>query len=104
MTPILERQLLLTRRHVLGRAGVGAAALWSLLARDKAPAAPGERETASQATHFPPKAKRVIYLFQSGAPSQMDLFDHKPKLADMRGAELPDSVRRGRGRPRRTRA
>src|SRR6202035_1787254 len=45
--------------------------------------------------HFPPKAKRVIYLFQSGAPSQMELFDYKPKLSDYRGAELPDSIRMG---------
>ena len=45
--------------------------------------------------HFPPKAKRVIYLFQSGAPSQMELFDYKPKLSDYRGAELPDSIRGG---------
>jgi hypothetical protein len=45
--------------------------------------------------HFAPKAKRVIYLFQSGAPSHLDLFDHKPKLAEMTGKELPPSVRRG---------
>ena len=45
--------------------------------------------------HFTPKAKRVIYLFQSGAPSQMDLFDYKPKLDELRGTELPDSIRKG---------
>lgn len=45
--------------------------------------------------HFAPKAKRVIYLFQSGAPSQLELFDFKPKLMDMFGQELPDSVRAG---------
>ncbi len=45
--------------------------------------------------HFPPKAKRVIYLFQSGAPSQLDLFDPKPGLLERRGTELPDSIRRG---------
>src|SRR6187551_1172869 len=45
--------------------------------------------------HFKPRAKRVIYLFQSGAPSQMDLFDYKPKLSDLRGTELPDSIRQG---------
>lgn len=43
--------------------------------------------------HFAPKAKRIIYLFQSGAPSQLELFDHKPKLKEMFGQELPDSVR-----------
>jgi hypothetical protein len=45
--------------------------------------------------HFPPRAKRVIYLFQSGAPSQMDLFDGKPEIRGKRGIELPDSVRMG---------
>jgi hypothetical protein len=45
--------------------------------------------------HFAPKAKRVIYLFQSGAPSQMDLFDHKPLLNEKHGTELPESVRGG---------
>ena len=45
--------------------------------------------------HFQPKAKRVIYLLQSGAPSQMDLFDHKPLLNEMYGQELPDSIRKG---------
>lgn len=43
--------------------------------------------------HFQPRAKRVIYLFQSGAPSQLDLFDHKPGLRNLRGTELPDSIR-----------
>jgi hypothetical protein len=45
--------------------------------------------------HFPPKAKRVIYLFQSGAPSQLELFDYKPKLEEMWGKDLPESVRKG---------
>ena len=45
--------------------------------------------------HHPAKAKRVIYLFQSGGPSQIDLFDHKPKLTEETGKELPDSVRQG---------
>ena len=44
---------------------------------------------------FPPKAKRIIYLFQSGAPSQMDLFDPKPQLESRRGQELPESIRQG---------
>ncbi len=89
-----EAALELTRRHFLGRAaiGVGAAALVSLLREDLEAAAssPGE-----PAPHLRPRAKRVIYLFQSGAPSQMDLFDHKPALADLRGQELPESVRMG---------
>src|SRR6266480_1827629 len=79
-----------TRRYFLQRTGIGlgAVALASLLNYDaRADGLPG-------LPHFAAKAKRVIYLFQSGAPSQMDLFDHKPRLAEMRGAELPDSVRR----------
>ena len=50
---------------------------------------------ANGATDFAPQAKRVIYLFQSGAPSQLETFDYKPALAKLRGTELPDSVRQG---------
>ncbi len=46
-------------------------------------------------THFPPKVKRIVYLFQSGGPSQLDLFDYKPLLNKMNGEELPDSIRQG---------
>jgi hypothetical protein len=74
-----------TRRTFLCSA-LGSAALASLLQAD---------DGAPVGTHFPATAKRVIYLFQSGAPSQLDLFDHKPKLKDLFGKELPDSVRRG---------
>jgi len=45
--------------------------------------------------HFAPKAKRIIYLFQNGAPSQLESFDPKPMLAKMRGEELPASIRQG---------
>src|SRR5260370_14517256 len=45
--------------------------------------------------HFPPKARRVIFLHQSGAPSQMELFDYKPNLVNLQGTELPDSIRQG---------
>src|SRR5205807_6055554 len=59
----------------------------------------GERGDAQQALpglpHFPPRARRIICLFQSGAPSQMDLFDYKPRLQELFGQDLPDSVRRG---------
>jgi len=70
--------------------GMGTAALASLLDADTKVTGglPG-------LPHFPPKAKRVIYLFQHGAPSQLDLFDYKPKLAAVRGEELPESVRNG---------
>jgi hypothetical protein len=74
------------------------AALASLLADDGHCAAPPTREYDGALTglpHFKAKAKRIIYLFQSGAPSQMDLFDHKPKLAGLHSKELPDSIRKG---------
>jgi hypothetical protein len=95
-----EHRLLLTRRQLFGRgaAGIGVAALASLLE----PKLFGEGVEINPATgglvglpHFPPKAKSVIFLHQSGAPSQMDLFDYKPKLRQLQGSELPDSVRHG---------
>ena len=87
--------LAMTRRHFFGKtsAGIGLAALGSLLDRDLfAATATGG---LAGLPHFPPKAKRVIYLHQSGAPSQIELFDYKPKLAQMQGTELPDSIRQG---------
>jgi hypothetical protein len=81
----------LTRRYFFGKAaaGLGTAALASLLQADESSGAmPGIPQ-------FPPTAKRVIYLFQSGAPSQMDLFDYKPRLRDLAKTELPDSIRGG---------
>ena len=76
-----------TRRQFLGRAatGIGTAALASLL----------NSESLANSTHFVPRAKRIIYLFMHGGPSQMDLFDHKPVLTKWRGTQLPDSVRMG---------
>jgi hypothetical protein len=88
----------LNRRHFLARSGLGlgAAALGSLLGREQARAGtPAASGGLPGLPHFAPKAKRVIYLFQSGAPSQLELFDPKPALAEKRGIELPDSVRRG---------
>ena len=80
----------LTRRHFFARssAGIGVAALSHLL---------GARASASAGSplHRPARAKRVIFLFQSGGPSQFELFDHKPSLAKWHGSELPDSVRGG---------
>ncbi len=74
----------LTRRQLFGRAsaGIGGAALASLLGEGRSFAAP----------HFAPKAKRVIYLFMHGGPSQLDLFDHKPGLKKLHGQEFPASV------------
>ncbi len=80
-----------TRRHFFGKSayGLGVAALAKLMGQDLASDSPTE------GTHFAPKAKRVVYLFQSGAPSQIDMFDHKPELERLRGEDLPDSVRKG---------
>src|ERR1700676_1404840 len=82
----------MTRRHFFSRTstGLGIAALAGLLQEDLRAdgALPG-------LPHFPPTAKRVIYLFQSGAPSQMELFDYKPKLGSLRATELPESIRQG---------
>ena len=93
MNPIEQRKQLLTRRSFLGLSStcLGAAALNSLLNES----AVGQNSGAplSGMPHFAPKAKRVIYLFQSGGPSQHELWDYKPKLADMVGNDLPPSVR-----------
>ncbi len=98
MDPRQEHVQLLTRRAVLSRSagGLAAVALASLLGeQSSARAATGGSTSSGSFPHFRPRAKRVIYLFQSGAPSQLDLFDHKPELAKYQGTELPDSVRRG---------
>jgi len=97
MNPIDEQQLMLTRRHFFSRfgMGIGTAALASLLAKDGFALGDSGTPGLSDLPHFAPKAKRVIYLFQAGGPSQLDLFDHKPKLANMRGENLPDSIRQG---------
>ncbi|MCA9121168.1 MAG: DUF1501 domain-containing protein [Planctomycetaceae bacterium] len=98
MDPRIEHRLLQTRRHFLGRAttGIGAAALSSLLS-DVAPAAspPGNDLGVLGKPHFAPKAKRIIYLFMSGAPSQLDMYDYKPKMNDLFDTDLPDSIRMG---------
>src|SRR5262245_38000716 len=75
--------------------GLGAAALASLLAEDAVAQDATAHAGLAGLPHFAPRAKRVIYLFQSGAPSQMDLFDYKPGLRDLRGTELPASIRMG---------
>ncbi|MBC8114952.1 MAG: DUF1501 domain-containing protein, partial [Candidatus Saccharimonas sp.] len=91
MSPTAETILQLSRRDFLGRSatGLGAAALASLLGREA-----GAGQT-SALSHAVAKAKRVIWLFQSGAPSQMDLFDYKPRLTEFHKQELPDSIRMG---------
>src|SRR5450432_1176670 len=83
--------LSLTRRHFFQRsaAGIGIPALASLLAAE------GTTGALPGLPHFAPTAKRVIYLHQSGAPSQVDLFDYKPMLDKMHATELPASIRNG---------
>ncbi|MCC6797011.1 MAG: DUF1501 domain-containing protein [Candidatus Hydrogenedentes bacterium] len=95
MDPIAKAELLMTRRHFFSRCscGIGVAALSSLLT-PQALAALTE-SAAHTGPHFAPKAKRIIYLFMSGGPSQLDLFDWKPKLQSVQGTDLPESVRMG---------
>src|ERR1700729_2863239 len=90
----LRNPLAITRRHFFAKAagGLGAIALGSLLPRSAMAQTPGGLPAFP---NFAPKAKRVIYLFQSGAPSQIELFDHKPLLNKLHGEQLPDSVRGG---------
>lgn len=103
--PLSLQQQLHNRRHFLGQAGLslGLPALLQLLnegnrasaAVPEAPAAPSAAQSLPGLPHFPAKAKRVIYLFQSGGPSQVELFDYKPQLETWRGKELPESFRKG---------
>jgi hypothetical protein len=93
---VLEHGLNMNRRRFLSKLslGIGSVALGSLLIPDLF----GSSEADMAVTGLPqfaPKAKRIIYLFQNGAPSQLDLFDYKPKLQEMFGKDLPASVRMG---------
>ncbi|MFC4870916.1 DUF1501 domain-containing protein [Negadavirga shengliensis] len=96
---IFTHGLQVNRRHFLSKLsiGLGSVALGSLLIPDLFRGA-GSGMSAEELTgvpHFAPKAKRVIYLFQNGAPSQLESFDYKPKLREMWGEELPESIRQG---------
>ena len=86
-----------TRRHFFQDCGVGLGkvALASLLAGGVSELSAAERPTAPKPSHFAPKAKRVIYLFMAGAPSQLELFDNKPKLKELEGKPLPPEVIKG---------
>lgn len=96
-----KQSQLMTRRTLFGgsAAGIGSIALGNLLAHDTFAAPANVTPTPSSSggipglPHFAPKAKRVIYLFQSGGPSHVDLFDHKDELDQLHGTDLPDSVR-----------
>ena len=86
----------INRRHFFSTSGTGlaTAALANLLSQTGRTAESSESKNV-ELGHFRAKAKRVIYLFQSGAPSQLETFDYKPKLQNRQGTELPDSVRQG---------
>src|SRR6187397_2169549 len=85
-----------TRRQFFGRGmnALGWAALASLTKTGMTDAV-GAEAAANALTHFAPKAKRVIYLHMVGGPSQMDLYDYKPKMVDFFDKDLPESVRNG---------
>lgn len=96
MNPILEHSALMTRRALLGQGGlgIGAAALGTMLG---ASARAGESANGSGILpHFAPKAKRVIYLFQNGGPTHVDLFDYKPRLRQLAGEKLPAELTDGK--------
>ncbi|MEQ8763909.1 MAG: DUF1501 domain-containing protein [Planctomycetota bacterium] len=94
MDPRIEREQTLTRRALLGHGarGLGALALSSMLPGVVKPA---PQNGLAELPHFAPRAKRIIYLFMSGGPSHIDLFDYKPALRRIHGIELPDSIRQG---------
>src|SRR6056297_443189 len=99
--PVREHQLAINRRQLFGRTatGIGTAALASLLGRDgQAAAGPASAtpESLPGVPHFAPKAKRVIYLFQNGGPTHVDLFDYKPQLHQLHGTPVPESFLGGK--------
>src|SRR5215469_3883268 len=79
------------RRTFLGQGVVGLLGLNTLFAADTPTASRG----VVNPLHFPPKAKRVIFLYQAGGPSHLETFDYKPKLAKMNGETMPDSLTKG---------
>jgi hypothetical protein len=95
MHPTYEHIQTLTRRHFFGRAalGLGTAALATLMQ----PRAGAVTATGGlpDLPHFAPKAKRAIYLFMNGGPSQMDMFDYKPAMDKLFDKDLPESIRMG---------
>jgi hypothetical protein len=97
VSEFLENRLNVNRRHFLGKLsiGLGSAALGSLLIPGLFKNDSEDIGSAVGLPHFAPKAKRIIYLFQNGAPSQLESFDYKPLLSKMQGQELPESIRMG---------
>ena len=97
MDEFLKHRFNITRRHFFGTlgAGIGGAALGSLLVPDLFNNKDEFGSVMPGIPHFAPKAKRVIYLFQNGAPSQLETFDYKPMLNERAGEDLPASIRMG---------
>ena len=97
MDPRIQQSLLVNRREFFGKQalGLGTAALSGLLAKDGFAATP-QNNRLPDLPHWKPKAKNVIYLFQNGAPTHVDLFDYKPKLIEMHGKPVPDSFFEGK--------
>lgn len=93
----LEHHLNMNRRRFLSRLslGLGSVALGSLMIPGLFSGKENEEMLFTGLPHFAPRAKRIIYLFQNGAPSQLDLFDYKPRLQEMFGEDLPASIRMG---------
>lgn len=97
MNELLEHGLNQNRRKFISKLGLGLGglALGSLMVPGLYKSGDEEEIFSEILPHFAPKAKRVIYLFQNGAPSQLDLFDYKPMLEKMHGEDLPASIRKG---------
>ena len=98
MDPRDLRRELLTRRTILGGAafGLGSMALGSLLSRDaRADSTAKQGPLAAKKPPLPARAKRVVFLHMAGAPSQLDLFEPKPKLAELDGQPVPESFTQG---------
>lgn len=97
MNPFEEARRLETRRQFLGRGKnvLGMAALSSLLGESLFQGIAGAAEDMPHLPHFAPKAKNIIYLHMVGGPAQMDLYDYKPKMAEMYDKDLPESIRNG---------
>lgn len=89
-----RQQHFITRRHFFKKSGLGlgALALGNLLSCESS----GQQESRAQVAHLAPKAKSVIYLHMAGAPSQLELFDYKPKLQELHGKACPESLLAGK--------
>ncbi|MGH9160469.1 MAG: DUF1501 domain-containing protein [Vicinamibacteraceae bacterium] len=98
----LEEARLTTRRHFLRHCGVGLGAIYLAGVGESAWSASGPKDIdltnplAPRPPQFAPRAKRIIYLHMAGAPSQLEMFDHKPKLRELDGQRCPDSLLKGR--------